>query len=199
MVTFNSDQKWKEFLAGKPAQGIASLNGIPGLERSSLENVGSHFGDDPIYLVYDDDPGRTATRGAIMGTIGGGVALTVILAAEVLSFWRRPKREIKWDWKQGERCFARSKADGCYYAAAIQQEVAPEFQVKFDTGEEAWVDATDLASAELPVGTRVQARWKSGSVYFHGKVMQKTADGVHVHYDDGDQEWTTLNMLRIRF
>jgi hypothetical protein len=198
VVTFTSDQKWKDFLAGKPAQGIVSLTGIPGLERSSLENVGVHFANDPIYLVYDEDPGRTAARGAIFGAIGGGVALAVVLAAEILSFWRRSKREIKWDWKQGDRCFARSKTDGCYYAAVIQQEVGSEFQVRFDAGEEAWVDAIGLASAELPVGTRVQARWKGGSAYFHGKPMEKTADEVYIHYDDGDREWTTLNMVRLR-
>ena len=163
-----------------------------------MENRGLRFADDPIYLVYDDDPQRTATRGGIVAAIGAGVALAVVLTAQVLSFMRRSKRQIKWDWNLGERCFARSRTDGCYYAAIIQQEVGSEFQVKFDSGEEVWVDANSLASAELSVGMRVQARWKGGSVYFHGKVMQRNADGVYIHYDDGDQEWTTLKMLRLR-
>jgi hypothetical protein len=198
VVTINSELKWKDVLGGKPAQGIASLSGMPGLERSSMENRGLRFAADPIYLVYDDDPQRTATRGGIVAAIGAGVALAVVLTAQVLSFRRRSKRQIKWDWNLGERCFARSRTDGCYYAAIIQQEVGSEFQVRLDSGEEVWVDAQSLASAELPVGTRVQARWKGGSVYFHGKVMQRNADGVYIHYDDGDQEWTILEMLRLR-
>jgi hypothetical protein len=51
-------------------------------------------------------------------------------------------------------------------------------------------------AAALQVGDRVEGNWKGLGRYYPGQITQKKSDNIHVQYDDGDQEWTTLDRVR---
>jgi len=46
------------------------------------------------------------------------------------------------------------------------------------------------------IGDRVHARWKGGKRLFPGKIADIKGTKALIKYDDGDQEWTTADMLR---
>ena len=49
----------------------------------------------------------------------------------------------------------------------------------------------------LGVGQKVLGRWKGGPYCFPGVIAEKDGDRIHIHYDDGDREWTTIRSVRI--
>jgi hypothetical protein len=46
-------------------------------------------------------------------------------------------------------------------------------------------------------GSRVFCRWKGGPQYYPGRVASATGDAIHVQFDDGDKEDTTVRMARV--
>lgn len=47
--------------------------------------------------------------------------------------------------------------------------------------------------ADLNVNDRVVCRWKNGSTWYPGVIVEKTGRQVFIHYDDGDKEHTTVD------
>jgi hypothetical protein len=47
----------------------------------------------------------------------------------------------------------------------------------------------------VSVGAKVQARWNMGAKFYSGTITEVQGDKLHIHYEDGDQEWTTLAAL----
>lgn len=63
------------------------------------------------------------------------------------------------------------------------------------------VAAVALALLSLPafalgIGDAVQCRWKNGSTWYSGTIMEKTGNAVFIHYNDGDKEHTTTDKCR---
>lgn len=52
--------------------------------------------------------------------------------------------------------------------------------------------------AELNVNDRVACRWKNGSTWYPGVIVEKTGRQVFIHYDDGDKEHTTVDKCQKR-
>ena len=50
---------------------------------------------------------------------------------------------------------------------------------------------------DLRVGTVVEGRWSGGPHYFPGKIDKVEGERVHIKYDDGEDEWTTIRLVRI--
>lgn len=100
-------------------------------------------------------------------------------------------------WSVGQRVLAQWSAEVYYYAGIIKAAKGAQFHVHFDDGDEAWVTADQITELEIPVGRRVFARWQRGPGYFPGVVDQQKGESIHVRYDDGDEEWTTVSMVRV--
>ena len=49
----------------------------------------------------------------------------------------------------------------------------------------------------LKVGQKVMARWNGGTRQYPGKIVEVQEDKVFIHYDDGDEEWTTPEMVEV--
>jgi nitrite reductase/ring-hydroxylating ferredoxin subunit len=52
------------------------------------------------------------------------------------------------------------------------------------------------ALADFNVNDRVECRWKNGSTWYPGVIVEKTGKQVFIHYNDGDKEHTTINKCR---
>jgi hypothetical protein len=50
---------------------------------------------------------------------------------------------------------------------------------------------------EVGVGLRVEGRWRGGDAYSPGVIDQQRGERIHIRYDDGDEEWTTIRLVRI--
>ncbi len=48
------------------------------------------------------------------------------------------------------------------------------------------------------MGKRVQCRWKGGPLYYPGEVTRQDGERIHVAYDNGEQEWTSVRMIRVQ-
>ena len=69
--------------------------------------------------------------------------------------------------------------------------------VQYDDGDRASVGEQEYKPLVLEVGSRVFARWKGGGEYYPGKVAMVAGSALHVDYDDGDRETTSLSMIRV--
>jgi len=54
---------------------------------------------------------------------------------------------------------------------------------------------TEIAAAadDFYVNDRVSCRWKNGSTWYPGVIVEKTGRQVFIHYNDGDKEHTTID------
>lgn len=52
------------------------------------------------------------------------------------------------------------------------------------------------ALADFNVDDRVECRWKNGSTWYPGVIVEKTGNRVFIHYNDGDKEHTTTGKCR---
>src|SRR5262245_12427727 len=97
-------------------------------------------------------------------------------------------------WQAGDHVLAPWPADGFHYPArVVEAQGEGTLLVAYDDGQSASVSAGEVFPLDLGVEARVFARWGGGEIYFPGLIDQVDGDRLHVRYDDGDEEWTTLD------
>jgi hypothetical protein len=101
-------------------------------------------------------------------------------------------------WIVGDRVLAKWSGDGFWYPGTIQDVENEQLHVFYDDGEDEWRAPDEVAELTLEVGSRVFGRWQGGQFYYPGKITRVEGDRIQVKYDDGDQEWTSVEYLRIR-
>ena len=68
----------------------------------------------------------------------------------------------------------------------------------FDDGDQALLTPDKVRALDINVGDRLWCRYKGGPVYFPGEVMKKQGEVIHIHYEDGDEETTSIRLIRIQ-
>lgn len=106
---------------------------------------------------------------------------------------RRPERE----WTIGDRVMA-LWLDLFWYAGTVLDADDESVSVMFDHGGHSLVPSERVHDIELEEGDRVEGRWKAGSQFFSGTVLRREGPVVQVQYDDGDEEVTLVNLLRLQ-
>ena len=84
-----------------------------------------------------------------------------------------------------------------WYPGVIVESAGGGFLVQFDDGDRSQVAANEVRPLNVSVGDRVYGRWQGGKSYFPGKVASSMANAIHIHFDDGDQEVTSVSMVRV--
>lgn len=102
-----------------------------------------------------------------------------------------------WGWTNGERCLGQW-GDGYWYPATVVSADEGIYTVAFDDGDSASLTDSQIRSIEWNVGTAVECNWQSGGSYYPGTIMKKNGDAIHVSYDDGDEEDTSIGKCRSR-
>lgn len=97
--------------------------------------------------------------------------------------------------RQGRRILGQW-SDGRWYPATVTGQNGNQFSVAFDDGDKADLPAARIRAIDWAVGTRVQCNWKSGGRYYAGTITTNSGLAVHISYDDGDQEDTTISKCR---
>jgi hypothetical protein len=84
-----------------------------------------------------------------------------------------------------------------WYPGTIIGMSSGQVVVQFDDGDRSPVGLNEVRDLAVRVGTRVYSRWQAGKTYYPGKVSEAVGQAIHINYDDGDQEWTAICMVRI--
>jgi hypothetical protein len=98
--------------------------------------------------------------------------------------------------KKGDRVWA-PWMGGVLFVGTVAGIRNEEAEIHFDDGDKGWVRLDQLSPFEAREGMRVMSRWKMGQQYFPGVVTKVSGNRVYIHYDDGDEEWTTPAALAI--
>lgn len=98
----------------------------------------------------------------------------------------------------GDRVLARWPAEiDWWYPGVVCERADDRLLVQFDDGDRAWVTPHEALPLDLDDGARVYGRWQGGGQYHPGLVTSRVGDALHIRYDDGDEEWTSVSMVRV--
>lgn len=100
-------------------------------------------------------------------------------------------------WSVGQRVLARWHPEVYSYPGTIAALFGERYQVNFDDGDRALVTGDDLAPLDVTVGSRVFGRWRGGNLYYPGVVVQQSGENIYIQYDDGDEEWSLIGLVRV--
>jgi hypothetical protein len=100
-------------------------------------------------------------------------------------------------WKAGDRVLA-SWLDGYFYPGRVRQVQGDSCAIAFDDGDVAWVHEANVRGPDIRPGSQVFCRFHAGPMYLPGTVQQQHGEKIHVRYESGEQEWTTISLVRVR-
>jgi hypothetical protein len=98
--------------------------------------------------------------------------------------------------RKGDRVWAPWMA-GIRFVGIVHEIRDGEAHIHFDDGDQGWVQLAQLLPFEPTVGMRVLANWRRAGQYYPGVVTKINGERLHIHYDDGDEEWTKAAALAI--
>jgi hypothetical protein len=84
-----------------------------------------------------------------------------------------------------------------WYPGVVCRLAGPEIEIQFDDGDRTIVTSAEITPLAIGVGSRVWGRYQGGKFYYPGQVSQQRGDAIHIDYEDGDKEWTTVSMVRV--
>ena len=98
----------------------------------------------------------------------------------------------------GDRVLARWPAEIDWWYPGVVCLVEPaKLEVQFDDGDRAELAPWEVTTLQVRVGSRVFGRWQGGPYYYPGAVTEQRGEAIHIAYDDGDQEWSTVSLIRV--
>lgn len=97
--------------------------------------------------------------------------------------------------RRGDRVWAPWQP-GVLFVGTVAELRDDKAHIRFDDGDEGWVQLEHLLPFEPRVGMLLMANWR-GRGYFPGVITEVSGEQLHIRYDDGDQEWTTPRALAL--
>lgn len=107
----------------------------------------------------------------------------------------RPRRETL-AWSVGDRVLAPWEPD-FLYAGVISEIQDAEAHIDFDDGDSGWVPVSELRQLRIAMDQPVLCRKEMGAMFYPAVVADQSGETIHVTFDDGTDEWTTVAALRI--
>lgn len=85
-----------------------------------------------------------------------------------------------------------------WYPGVVVAQERGQVLVQFDDGDRAAVgnDAVQPLGT-IGVGQHVHGRFQGGRSYYPGRITARSGDAIHIVYEDGDQEWTSIALVRV--
>ncbi len=109
------------------------------------------------------------------------------------------------DWLPAAQVYELGPGDrvlGCWfdrfwYPGIILSMEGKRIHVLFDDNDNAYLTWDRVRPLEIEVGDRILCRLKGGKFYLPGEVLRKKDERIFVKYDDGQEEWTSVRLLRL--
>lgn len=100
-------------------------------------------------------------------------------------------------WRNGDRVLAKWN-DSYFYPGQVRDVQGDGCMVVFDDGEALWVHHAHVFQADITVGSRVFCRVRGGENFYPAVVNQQKGETLLVRYDHGEEEWTSISMVRVQ-
>jgi hypothetical protein len=100
-------------------------------------------------------------------------------------------------WKPGDRVIAK-KPDSYFYPGMVREVNEVGCMVSFDDGEAYWVHFAHVLNQDIQIGSRVFCKTKNAPHFAPGTVNQRKGETILVSYDHGEEEWTSISMIRVQ-
>ena len=104
-------------------------------------------------------------------------------------------------WQEGDQVLAPWEPMFLYPGTISQIKVdearGDQALIEFDDSGAGWVFLYSICPREIANGQRVQCRRGNGPHYISCEILDVDGDDVHVRFDEGGVEWTTVAALRI--
>ena len=101
------------------------------------------------------------------------------------------------EWQVGEHLLVNWTRDAFWYPATVVKKEGKRYSVRFDDGDEEWTASSRMTQEDIEVGDKVFANFKNLGRYYPGTVAKRQGRKVHIRYDDGDAEVTTIASVRV--
>ncbi|MBI3822411.1 MAG: hypothetical protein HY289_06995 [Planctomycetes bacterium] len=112
-------------------------------------------------------------------------------------FWRCPVGIPSFNFEEGDRVLALD-CDECVYPAEIVTiEDDHRIVVQYLDGPERMLTPELIRRFDVKAGMKVECRFSGGPNFFPGTLNKVDGERIHVKYDDGDDEWTSIRLFRI--
>lgn len=111
-------------------------------------------------------------------------------------FWRCPVGFAGFSFDEGERILG-SDIDGYTYPAEIVTIDGDKIIVQFLDGPERMLTPELIRRFDLKVGQPIECRWKGGQQFFPGRIGKLESDRLFVKFNDGDEEWSNVRLIRL--
>ncbi len=145
-------------------------------------------------VILDADPGTAGDQSAVFGydafaTIGGAITAAPANGTIIVSAGTYPEAVSLTGTKTME-------ISGPAEIVTIQDD---RVIVHFLDGPERMLTPERIQKFDLRPGMRIECRWRGGPNYFPGSLSKLEGERLYVNYDDGDQEWTSVRLVRLPF
>jgi hypothetical protein len=109
-----------------------------------------------------------------------------------------PAMDDSSDWKKDERALAQWN-DQYWYLVTVREADSQQhrYSVEFGDGSTAWIVASQMLPDDIKVGDRISANRNREGTYYWGEITKRNGDDIHVSYDDGAEEDTTIDVVRV--
>lgn len=97
----------------------------------------------------------------------------------------------------GDRVLVNWSGDDYWYPGTVAGESDGEYYIIFDDFDREWVSIQQISYDYLGEGDQVQSRWMGDLTYYWGTIVERIGDAIYIIYDDGDEEVTTINHVRV--
>lgn len=98
----------------------------------------------------------------------------------------------------GDRVVAHWRESGLEFSGKVGSIQGNLVKVDFDDGTSEEVDVAKVRAFDWAVGGKISCRWKGEKAWYAGTITALEDPKLHVRYDDGDEEDTTLALCRRR-
>ena len=101
------------------------------------------------------------------------------------------------NFEEGDRVLAYD-CDECIYPAEIVCiEDDQRIIVQYLDGPERMLTPELIKRFDVKAGLKIECRFSGAPHFFPGTLDKVDGERIHVKYDDGDEEWTSIRLFRI--
>ncbi len=97
----------------------------------------------------------------------------------------------------GETMLVKWSKDNYWYPATIVNIEADRYFVRFHDGDEEWTHPSFMKEEDIREGDKVFGNYKNLGKYYPGIVTERNGSAIHIKYEDGDEEDTTISFVRV--
>jgi hypothetical protein len=99
----------------------------------------------------------------------------------------------------GDRVLVNWSGDEYWYPGTIINEEEGQYHIAFDDFDREWTGYENITYEELEAGDKVQSRWQGEVTFYPGTIVERQGNAIYILYDDGDEEATSINHVRVLF